>query len=204
MWALQGDQAVPKTTEMEPIIPRVSMLVGVHDRINRGMPPFDGRSISPASSPPKTSNSVLTPSKSRYGSVPYEKNAIMKSIVRPTSAVSLAPSKKQSSSKPSLSKQGNFRSKSAGDKRNTSSSARPGTFTHMPTPRSIYATENKIYNAPNSEDDRTGRYSDRNKSRSLFEIENVQQYEQNGPLTVETPDLVVPLNESSAHDVFNQ
>lgn len=183
------------------MIPRVSMLTGVHDRINRGMPPFDGRSISPASSPPKTSKSALTQSKSRYGNISNDKDAISMSSALPKSTLK----KKQSSSKTSLGEQvniiGNARPKSAGDKRNTTSSARPGTFTHMPTMRSIYASEKKKYVSSSSGGDGIGRYASRSKSRSLFESE---QYEQNDPLAKDIHELVDPLNDSAAQDIFNQ
>ena len=41
VWALQGDQALPKTADKEPSLPTLTRLANIHDRITRGMAPFE-------------------------------------------------------------------------------------------------------------------------------------------------------------------
>ena len=41
IWALQGDQALPKTADKEPSLPTLTRLANIHDRITRGMAPFE-------------------------------------------------------------------------------------------------------------------------------------------------------------------
>jgi hypothetical protein len=207
-WALQGDQALPKTAEIEPI-PRVAILAGMHQRISRGIAPYDDHrnaiSISPASSPLKT-KSVFTPSSSRYGNGPNEPVVLTKSAITTNRSKSAVSVKKQVVSGPirtaAGSAKGGVRSKSAGTDKKYSGSTRPGTFTHMPTMKSIYAAENKHYNASKSSSDMR-RFAENSNSRSLFEKESAQPVKIN-PLEDDIVDLVDPMNDSTLGDLFDQ